>query len=153
MTTTTAELPIVTRPKTFGILGVIAAFLGLLSIFVGPAIRDAIVPPPPANQQLAGTIVSLKQHITAKLKKTAPPTEAPRQRFTAQELPYTLSLALAAVAIIGGAVSYLRREDHRYAYVACGVGTLTLVWHAFLLALAVALVCVILYYVLPDISL
>ncbi len=147
---TTAELPPEIKPKTFGILAVAAAFLGLLSVLVGPAIRDAIVPPPPANQQLAETILSLKQHITAKLKKTPPPTETPRQRFSPQELPYTLSLALAAVAIIGGAVSYLRREDHRYAYVACGVGTLTLVWHAFILALAVALVCVILHHVLPD---
>ncbi len=147
---TTAELPREIRPKTFGILGVVAAFLGLLSVLIGPAIRDAIVPPPAANQQLAETIVSLKRHITAKLKKAAPPTEAPRQRFSAQEMPYTLSLALAAVAIIGGAVSYLRREDHRYAYVACGLGTLTLVWHAFLLALAAALVCVILYHILPD---
>ena len=147
---TTTELTLESKPKTFGIIGIVAGFLGLLSVLVGPAVRDAIIPPPPAEKQLAETIVSLKQHITAKLKKTPPPTEAPRQRFSAQELPYTLSLALAAVAIIGGAVSYLRREVHRYAYVACGVGTLTLVWHAFLLALAAALVCVILYYVLPD---
>jgi len=147
---TTAEHTLEAKPKTFGVVGVIAAFLGLFTVLVGPAIRDAIVPPPPASQQLAETIVSLKQRITAKLKKTAPSTEAPRQRFSPQELPYTLSLALAALAITGGAVSYLRREDHRYAYVACGVGTLTLVWHAFLLALAAAFVCVILYYVLPD---
>jgi hypothetical protein len=146
----TAELTLDSKPKTFGIVGIVAGFLGLLSVLVGPAVRDAIVPPPPTEKQLAETIVSLKQHITAKLKKTPPPPEAPRQRFSSQELPYTLSLALAAVAIIGGAISYLRREDHRYAYVACGVGTGILIWHALILALAVAVLCVILYYVVPD---
>ena len=74
----------------------------------------------------------------------------PRERFSSQELPHSLSLAFAGFAIIGGAVSYLRREDHRYAYVACGVGTVTLVWHTLILALAVAVLCVILHYVLPD---
>lgn len=147
---TTTESTAEPKAKTFGILGVVAAFLGLLAVLVGPAIRDAIIPPPPAEQQLAETIVSLKQHITAKLKKTPPPPKPATQRFSPQELPYTLSLAFAAAAIIGGAVSYLRREDHRYAYVACGVGTATLVWHALLLALAAVILCVILYYVLPD---
>jgi len=147
---TTTELTLESKPKTFGIVGIVAGFIGLLSVLVGPAVRDAIIPPPPAEKQLAESIVSLKQHITAKLKKTPPPPEAPRRRFSLQELPNTLSLALAAVAIIGGAISYLRREDHRYACVAFGVGTATLVWHALILALAVALLCVIFYYVLPD---
>jgi hypothetical protein len=146
----TADIALEPKAKTFGMIGVIVGFLGLLSVLVGPVIRDAIIPPPPAEKQLAETIVSLKQHITAKLKKTPPPPESPRQRFSAQELPDTLSFAFAALAIIGGAVSYLRREDHRYAYVACGIGTATLVWHALLLALAVAVLCVILAYVLPD---
>ena len=146
----TTQLTLEPKSKTFGMIGVIVGFLGLLSVLVGPAIHGAIIPPPPAEKQLTETIVSLKQHITAKLKKTAPPPEAPRQRFSSQELPHTLSFAFAALAIIGGAVSYLRREDHRYAYVACGVGTATLVWHALILALAVAVLCVILYYVLPD---
>ncbi|MEK0448340.1 MAG: hypothetical protein RL088_608 [Verrucomicrobiota bacterium] len=146
----TAELTLEPKSKTFGIIAVIVGFLGLLSVLVGPVIRDAIIPPPTAEKQLAETMVSLKQQITAKLKKTPPPPEAPRQRFSSQELPHTLSFAFAALAIIGGAVSYLRREDHRYAYVACAVGTATLVWHALLLALAVAVLCVILHYVLPD---
>ena len=146
----TTQLTLEPKSKTFGMIGVIVGFLGLLSVLVGPAIHDAIIPPPSAEKQLTETIVSLKQHFTAKLKKTAPPPEAPRGRFSSQELPHTLSLAFAGLAIIGGAVSYLRREDHRYAYVACGVGTATLVWHALILALAVAVLCVILYYVLPD---
>jgi hypothetical protein len=146
----TAELTLEPKAKTFGIIGVIVGFLGLLSVLIGPAIRDAIIPPPPAEKQLTETVVSLKERITAKLKKTPPPPEAPRGRFSSQELPHNLSLAFAGLAIIGGAVSYLRREDHRYAYVACGVGTATLVWHALIIALAVAVLCVILHYVLPD---
>jgi hypothetical protein len=84
---TTTELTLESKPKTFGIVGIVAGFLGLLSVLVGPAVRDAILPPPPAEKQLAETIVSLKQHITAKLKKTPPPTETPRERFSPQELP------------------------------------------------------------------
>ena len=146
----TAELTLEPKSKTFGMIGVIVGFLGLLSVLIGPAIRDAIIPPPPAEKQLTETVVSLKQRITAKLKKTEPPRETPRGRFSQQELPHTLSLAFAGLAIIGGAVSYLRREDHRYAYVACGVGTATLVWHALIIALAVAVLCVILYSILPE---
>ena len=144
------ELTLESKPKTFGLIATVAGFIGLLSVLVGPAVRDAIIPPPPAEKQLAETIVSLKQHITAKLKKTPPPPETPRPRPSAQDLPRNLSLTLTAVAIIGGAISYLRREDYRYAYVACGIGTATLLWHALILALAVATLCVILYFVLPD---
>jgi hypothetical protein len=146
----TGELSLEPKAKTFGVIGVIVGFLGFLSVLAGPAIRDAIIPPPPAEKQLAETIVSLKQHISAKLKKTPPPPEPSRQPFSPQKLPDTLSFVFAALAIIGGAVSYLRREDHRYAYVACGIGTATLVWHALILALAVGVLCVILHYVLPD---
>jgi hypothetical protein len=146
----TAELTPEPKSKTFGVIGVIVGFLGLLSVLVGPAIRDAIIPPPPAEKQLAETIVSLKQHLTAKLKNTPPPADPPIQLFSLGKLPNTLSLLFAALAIIGGSVSYLRREDHRYTYVACGIGTATLLWHALILALAVAVLCVILHYVLPD---
>lgn len=147
---TTDELTLESKPKTFGLVGVVAGFIGLLSVLVGPVVRDAISPPPPAERQLAETIVSLKQHITAKINKTPPPTETPRNNHSGRDLPRDLSLALAALAIIGGAISYLRREDRRYAYVACGMGTATLLWHALLIALAVAALCVILYCVLPD---
>jgi hypothetical protein len=145
----TAELTHEPKSKTFGVIGVIVGFLGFLSVLAGPAIRDAITPPP-AEKQLAETIVSLKKHITAKLKTTPPPPEPPHQLYSPQRLSKTLSFVFAALAIIGGAVSYLRREDHRYAYVACGIGTATLMWHALILALAVAVLCVILHYVLPD---
>jgi hypothetical protein len=146
----TAELTHVPKSKTFGMTGVIFGFLGLLSVLIGPAIRDAIIPPPPAEKPLVEAIASLKQHLASKLKKTPPPLEPPLQLFSPQKLPDTLSFAFAALAIIGGGVSYLRREDHRYAYVACGIGTATLVWHALILALAVAVLCVILHHVLPD---
>jgi len=61
---TTTELTLESKPKTFGIVGIVAGFIGLLSVLVGPAVRDAIIPPPPAEKQLAESIVSLKQHIT-----------------------------------------------------------------------------------------
>ena len=85
-------------------IGVIVGFLGMLSVLVGPAIHDAIIPPPPAEEQLTETIVSLKQRITAKLKMTAPPPEASRGRLSSEELPHNLSLAFAGLAIIGWAV-------------------------------------------------
>jgi len=141
------------KPKTFGILAVIVAFLGLLAVLVGPAIRDAIVPPPPPEQRLAATVVTIKESIVARVKKTAPPQEVSPQRFSREELPYTLSLAFAATAIIGGSVSFLRYEDRRYAYVAWGVSAVTLAWYAVLLALGALVLCFILYYVVPELDL
>jgi hypothetical protein len=139
-----------THHKIFGIIGIILAFLGLLSVLVGPAICDAIIPPPPPHQQLAETVASLKEHLVARLKKLPPPPQAPRARFSPRELPFTLSLIFAATAIMAGSVSFLRREDYRFAGVACGVATLTLAWYALLLALAAAVLCVILYCVLTT---
>lgn len=147
---TKAEFIIEPKSNIFGIIGVIAAFLGLLSLLVGPAIRDAFIPPSPVNKLFAEVIVDLKQQITAGIKKIPAQPEAPQQHSFYQKLPDTLSLAFAALAIIGGSISYLRREDYRYTYVAYGLGTATLVWHTFLFALAAVVLCVILYYVLPD---
>ena len=139
------------KRNTFGICAVIAAFLALLTVLVGPAIHDAIVPKPNAEERIAETAVKLRDHIKARLKG-APITSKPSvRRLDSDQLPYTMSLALAGAAIIGGCVSYLRREDHRYAYVACGVGAVSLAWHAVLLALGAIVLCVILYYILPSV--
>ena len=138
------------RPKTFGIIGVIAAFLALLTVLVGPSIHDAIYPKPSVEDRIADTAVKIRDRVAAHLKGAPAPEKRFAFRLNSTQLPYTISLALAGAAIVGGCVSYLRREDHRYAYVACGVGTATLVWHALILALAAVVLCVILYYVLPD---
>jgi hypothetical protein len=45
----TGELSLEPKAKTFGVIGVIVGFLGFLSVLAGPAIRDAIIPPPPAE--------------------------------------------------------------------------------------------------------
>ena len=39
---TTNELTLESKPKTFGIVGVVAGFLGLLTVLVGPTVRDAL---------------------------------------------------------------------------------------------------------------
>lgn len=154
---TATEIIIEPKSKSFGVVGVIAAFLGLISVLVGPVICDALIPPPPVEKQLAHIIVSVKQHIAAKLKKTPALPEAVQQRSEAEQervtilkVAFSFSLALASLAIICGVVSYLRREDHRYAYAACGIATVTLVWHALLLALAVIVLCAIIFGVLSN---
>ena len=131
--------------SVFGIIGVIAAFLALFAVLVGPTIHDAIFPKPPAEERIADTVVKLHDRIKAHIKK-APDTAPPeRLKLNSPALPYTISMACAAIAILGGGISYLRREDRRLAYVACGVGVLALAWQVMLLAVAAVVLCGILY--------
>ena len=141
------------RPKTFGIVGVIAGFLALLTVLVGPSIHDAFFPKPSVEDRIADTAVRIRDRVAARLKGNPTPEKPLVRRLNSGELPYTISLALAGAAIVGGCVSYLRREDHRYAYVACGVGSLTLAWHAVLLAIGAVIVCVIIFVVLSSLGL
>ena len=140
------------KPKTFGIIGVIAGFLALLTVLVGPSIHDAVYPKPSVEDRIADTAVKIRDRVAARLKGAPAPAKPSVRRLNSGELPYTISLALAGAAIIGGCVSYLRREDHRYAYVACGVGTLTLAWHALLLALGALILCIIIFSVLGSLG-
>ena len=133
------------RKKGIGILAVIAGFLGLLAVLVGPQIRDAIFPKPSVEPRIAEKVVAIRDAITARINGDTAPRFS--SRFNREQLPYTISLALAAGAIIGGCVSYLRREDRRFAYVACGVGALTLVWHAMALAVGALILCALLFVV------
>ena len=135
------------RPKTFGVVGVIAAFLALLTVLVGPSVHDAIFPKPRLEDRIADTAVKIRDRVAARLKGAPPPEKRIEFRVSSSQFPYSLSLALVGAAIVGGCVGYLRREDHRYAYVACGVGTLTLAWHAVLLALGALVICVVIFAV------
>ena len=133
------------KKKGIGILAVMAGFLGLLAVLAGPQIRDGVFPKPSVEERIAEKVVAIRDAITARLKGESAPRFS--SRFSGEQLPYTISLALAAAAIIGGCVSYLRREDRRFAYVACGVGALTLVWHAMLLAVGALILCALLFVV------
>jgi hypothetical protein len=141
------------KPKFFGIIGVIAGFLALLTVLVGPSIYDALYPKPALEDRIADTAVKVRDSVIARLKGAAAPATPTARGFHSRELPYTISLGLAGVAIIGACVSYLRREDHRFAYVACGVGVLTLAWHAVLLALGTLIVCIVIFSVLSSLDL
>jgi hypothetical protein len=140
------------KRKTFGIIGVIAGFLAFLTVLVGPSIHDAVYPKPSVEDRIAETAVKIRDRVVARLKGSPRPEKRSAFQLKSTELPYTISLALAGAAIIGGCVSYLRREDHRYAYVACGVGTLTLVWHAVLLAVGALILCIIIFSVLGSLG-
>ena len=141
------------KPKACGIFGVVIAFLALLTVLVGPAIHDAIYPKPSVEDRIADTTVRIRDRVVARLKG-APATATPSvRRLNTHQLPYTISMALAGVAIIGGCVSFLRREDHRFAYVACGVGALTLAWQAIILALGALILCAILFSILSSFGL
>jgi len=136
------------KPKAFGIVGVIAAFLALLTVLVGPSVHDAMFPKPRIEDRIAETAIKIRDRVAARLKGAPTPEKRFALRVSSSQFPYSLSLALVGVAIVGGCVGYLRREDHRYAYVACGVGTLTLAWHAVLLALGALVLCIIIFSVL-----
>ncbi|MEI6713890.1 MAG: hypothetical protein WCO60_09070 [Verrucomicrobiota bacterium] len=144
----TSEPTLELKPKTFGILSMIAGFFGLFAVAVGPSIRDTFIPPPPAERQISEAILSIKRYIGAKPKETKPTIEAPRQPFSARELPHTLSVVFSALAFIGGAVSFLLKEGYRYACIAGGLGIVTLFWHTVLFALAALILFFILFLLL-----
>lgn len=130
-----------------GILAVVAAFLGLLAVLVGPSIHAALFPSAPIEERIAEAAVRVRDRVVARLKGAPPAPKRMELRLDSKQLPYTISLAFAALAIIGGSSAYLRHEDPRYAYVACGVGTLTLAWHAVLIAAGAVVLCLILFVV------
>jgi hypothetical protein len=136
------------RRSIIGTTAVSAAFLGLLCVLVGPSAVDAMYPKPPVEERVADKVVAIRDSIASRLKGEARPAASLQQRFDRDELPYSISLAFAAIGIIGGCVAYLRREDHRFAYVACGVGAVTLVWHAVLLAVGALVLCLIVFAVI-----
>lgn len=138
--------------KTFGLIGVIAGFLALFTVLVGPSVYDAFYPKPPIEERIADAAVKIRERVTARLKGAPAAFKSSTPRLNARELPYNISLALAAASVIGGCVSYLRREDHRFAYVACGVGTLTLAWHAVLFAMGALVLCAILFIVFSSLG-
>ena len=135
------------KRNTIGIIGVIVAFLALLTVLVGPSIHEALFPKPAIEDRIADTAVRIRDRVVARLKGAPPTEQRSVLRLDSRELPYSISLALVGAAIVGGCISYLRREDHRFAYVACGVGTLTLAWHAVLLAVGALVLCLILFAV------
>lgn len=138
------------KPRTFGIIGVVLASLALLAVLVGPAIHRAVFPRPTAEERIADAAFTVGERFVARLKGK-PVAAAPAGRsslhLSSPGFPDVISLALTGAAIIGGSLAYLRREDHRLAYVACGVGTLTLAWHAVVLALGALILCVIIFAV------
>jgi hypothetical protein len=131
--------------RLFGTIAVVASFLALLAVLVGPSAVDAMSPKPPMEERVADKVVAIRDSIKARLKNEPRQPPTLEQRFHKEELPYSISLALAAVGIIGGCIAYLRREDHRLVYVACGVATLTLLWHAVLMALGALIICAIIF--------
>ena len=133
------------KSKSFGILGVIAGFLALITVLVGPSIHDAFFPKPAVEDRIADTAVRIRDRVVARLKHATDAPAPTARRIKTEQLPFTASLALAGVAIVGGCISYLRREDHRYAYVACGVGSLTLAWHAIIISVGAFILIAILF--------
>jgi hypothetical protein len=136
------------RRSIIGSIAISAAFLGFLSVLVGPSVVDAMYPKPPLEERVADKVVAMRDSIKSRLKGEPRPAPSIQQRFDKDELPYSISLALAGIGVIGGCVGYLRREDHRFAYIACGVGAVTLVWHALLLALGAVAFCLIVFAVI-----
>jgi len=135
-----------TRP-TIGVIAVLMSFIALLSALVGPIVVHALYPPLPPEHTLAKVIVDVRDAVKSRLQHGSPTPPPQPRRFDRAELPYDLSMAFAGLAIVAGCTSFLRREDQRYAYVACGVASVSLAWYALLLAIAAVIVCAIIFAV------
>ena len=135
----------------FGLAGVVIAFLGLSVAVVHPLFADLWEPPPKdaadvvveAGKKLAGKLVQ-------KVKRAQP---APPPNRVSWPTVFAIAAASAGLAGVGlGAVSWIRREDHRLSAAAVAVGLLAVAWHYIVAAIVVAVVLAVLALILSAVG-
>jgi len=138
------------RSNPFGIAAVVLGALALMVILCGPALHDALDPPPTSAEVIAGLVVDVKDAIRSRVSDatSAAPASSAARRF--EQLPYTGSRGLAGVAIIAAGIAYARRENRRLAIVGAALGGITLLWNMWLLSVAVLILLAIVYLVLAG---
>src|SRR5262245_17302337 len=126
-----------------GVVGSVAAFLGLGLAVLSPVILRAVEPP---RKELSAVIAHAGAKLVDKVKGGKPGPALPVE--PAVPWAMILSTTVTVLGLVGagaGTASWIRREDRRLAGVAVIVGGLAMAWSYVVLALAVA---VILFFLL-----
>ena len=151
METLTALNPDATpKPKarTFGLVGIIVAFLGLAGAVFAPLAFEMQRPPPKQlSDMLADTAVKIKDRV-AKRESPAPLPAQTDWRVVAIIAASALGFTGAAF----GTASWIRREDLRVSGAAVAVGVTAIAFHYIMAAIGVAIVCIIIAWILSQFS-
>ncbi len=151
MQTLTATNPDATpkaRARTFGLVGIIVAFLGLAGAIFGPLAFEVQRPPPKQlSDVLADTAVKIKDRITKSEAATPPPPQT--------DWRVVAIITASALGFIGaafGKASWIRREDLRVSGAAVAIGVTAIAFHYIMAAIGVAIVCIIVGWILSHFS-
>ncbi len=134
------------RRSWFGLIGFVAAVLGLPLAIASPYIAE-FLKPPPAPHKLSDTLAEAGDKLVGRLidrvrgRKPDAPVIPPAER------PWLLYLTITATSLgligsLAGTVGWIRREDHRLAGSAIAVGALAVAWMYIVAALVIALVLI-----------
>lgn len=142
------------RFDRFGLIGVIVGFLALAAAVLPLWVLPVIFPPKPIERSVVETARDLRDRAIAVARGTAQP--APRAETQIDHwyrilATFAVVLALAAIAL--AVVSFLRREDWRYAGTAAALGVGAVAFEFWVIALIVAATLFFMYVVLRGLNL
>jgi len=136
------------KARTFGLVGIVVAFLGLAGAIFAPLAFEVRRPPPKQlSDLLADTAVKIKDRVT---KREAPASLPPQTDW--RVVAIITASALGFVGAVFGTASWIRREDLRISGAAVAVGVTAIAFHYIMAAVGVAIVCIILSWILSHFS-
>ena len=148
ITVTKSETTPQVRARTFGLVGIIVAFLGLAGAIFAPLALEAKRPPPKQlSDVLADTAVKIKDKIVKREAPTPPPAQT-----NWRVLAIITASALGFIGAALGTASWVRREDLRVSGAAVAVGVTAIAFHYIIAAIGVAIVCILLAWMLSHLS-
>ncbi|MDB6124631.1 MAG: hypothetical protein JWQ71_3624 [Pedosphaera sp.] len=151
MSTITATESGTTAPRkahTFGLIGIVVAFLGLAGAIFSPLALEVQRPPPKQlSDVLADTAVKIKDRFTKREALPPPPRETD---WRVVAIITASSLGFIGAAL--GTASWIRREDLRISGAAVAVGVTAIAFHYILAAIGITIGLVIVAWILSHFS-
>jgi hypothetical protein len=130
----------------FGRVGVVVGLIGLAVAVLSLWVLPMIFPPKPLEQVVVETARNIRDRAVSAARGVEQP--APRVSDEADvwyKVSTIAALALGLAAIALGAVSFLRREDLRYAGTAAALGVGAIAFELWMMSLAIAVALILLF--------
>jgi|KBSSwiStaDraftv2_1062776.scaffolds.fasta_scaffold264952_1 hypothetical protein len=148
LTATESGTPAPRKARTFGLVGIVVAFLGLAGAIFAPLAFEVQRPPPKQlSDVLADAAVKIKDRVTKRETLPPPPPET--------DWSVVAIITASALGFIGaalGTASWVRREDLRISGAAVAVGVTAIAFHYILAAIGVTIGLVIIAWILSHFS-
>ena len=133
------------KSRTFGLVGINVAFLGLAGAIFAPLAFEVQRPPPKHwSDALADTAVKIRDRVTG----TEAPAPSPQTDW--RVVAIITASALGFIGVTLGAASWVRREDLRVSSAAVVVGLTAIGFHYIMAAAGIAIVLLIVAWLLSH---